>query len=122
MDATLEQETIHDAELVRRCLAGNINAFAEVVARYQSTVCSIAWNAWVCGPELEHEDVFSIVHAIADESRILSHTAIAEVGENCIVECNGLRKIGDGAREVVEHVHSGEECVRRVHRIQLVAR
>jgi RNA polymerase sigma factor (sigma-70 family) len=34
-----------DAELVRRCLAEGAGAFAEIVARYQTLICSLTYNA-----------------------------------------------------------------------------
>src|SRR5471032_2192433 len=35
----------NDAELVSASLAGNRDAFGQIVARYQSLVCSLAYNA-----------------------------------------------------------------------------
>lgn len=37
-----------DAELVRECLLGNRDAFARIVARYQSLICSLAYSATGC--------------------------------------------------------------------------
>src|SRR5882672_4679350 len=42
MPATME---LGDAELVSRSLAGNREAFAGIVARYQSLICSLAYSA-----------------------------------------------------------------------------
>ena len=35
----------NDAELVRASLAGDRDAFGQIVARYQSLVCSLAYSA-----------------------------------------------------------------------------
>lgn len=35
-----------DAELVARSLVGNSEAFGQIVARYQSLICSLAYSAW----------------------------------------------------------------------------
>lgn len=37
--------TRHDAELVSNSLAGSRDAFAQIVTRYQSLVCSLAYSA-----------------------------------------------------------------------------
>jgi RNA polymerase sigma factor (sigma-70 family) len=37
--------TCSDAELVGKSLAGNRDAFGQIVARYQSLVCSLAYSA-----------------------------------------------------------------------------
>jgi len=34
-----------DAELVKDCLTGSTSAFSEIVARYQTLVCSVTYNA-----------------------------------------------------------------------------
>jgi len=34
-----------DADLVQRSLTGGTPAFSEIVARYQTLVCSLAYNA-----------------------------------------------------------------------------
>ena len=36
---------VSDLDLVSQCLAGNRNAFAQVVARYQTLICSLAYSA-----------------------------------------------------------------------------
>src|SRR5580700_6140789 len=36
--------SLNDAELVRRSLAGSRDAFSEIVARYQSLICSLAYS------------------------------------------------------------------------------
>jgi len=38
-------EEIADAELVARCVAGDRDAFGQIVARHQTLVCSITYNA-----------------------------------------------------------------------------
>src|ERR1700730_13952844 len=37
--------TLNDADLVSESLAGNRDAFGQIVARYQSLVCSLAYSA-----------------------------------------------------------------------------
>lgn len=55
MKTLLEHEPAGDARLVELCLGGNRNAFGQIVARYQSLVCSIAYSA--CGDIGRSEDL-----------------------------------------------------------------
>ncbi len=55
MNTTLELQAPADAELVRLCLGRDRNAFAQIVTRYQSLVCTIAYN--VCGDVGRSEDL-----------------------------------------------------------------
>jgi RNA polymerase sigma factor (sigma-70 family) len=43
--SVVAQGTGNDSELVARCLAGDRTAFGEIVARYQSLICSLAYSA-----------------------------------------------------------------------------
>ena len=38
-------KAFNDAELVGKSLAGNRDAFGQIIARYQSLVCSLAYSA-----------------------------------------------------------------------------
>ena len=40
---TVNTEVFNDAELVAESLAGNRDAFGQIIARYQSLVCSLAY-------------------------------------------------------------------------------
>jgi RNA polymerase sigma factor (sigma-70 family) len=42
---TVSAETINDADLVAGSLAGNRDAFGQIIVRYQSLVCSLAYSA-----------------------------------------------------------------------------
>jgi RNA polymerase sigma factor (sigma-70 family) len=42
---TVSAEVFNDAELVAESLAGNRDAFGQIIARYQSLVCSLAYSA-----------------------------------------------------------------------------
>ena len=50
-----EPETLSDACLVERSLAGDRDAFGRIVARYQSPICALAYSA--CGNISRSEDV-----------------------------------------------------------------
>ena len=50
-----ESETLDDARLVQLCLAGQRDAFSQVVTRYQSLICSLAYSA--CGDVGRSEDL-----------------------------------------------------------------
>jgi DNA-directed RNA polymerase specialized sigma24 family protein len=41
---TVSAEVFNDAELVAESLAGNRDAFGQIIARYQSLVCSLAYS------------------------------------------------------------------------------
>src|ERR1700733_9816401 len=41
----VSQETFNDAELVGASIAGNRDAFGQIVSRYQSLICSLAYSA-----------------------------------------------------------------------------
>ena len=43
--SAMETAKHNDAELVAASLAGNRDAFGQIVARYQSLVCSLAYSA-----------------------------------------------------------------------------
>jgi DNA-directed RNA polymerase specialized sigma24 family protein len=45
MMTTAMAAAINDADLVNESLAGNHEAFGQIVARYQSLVCSLAYSA-----------------------------------------------------------------------------
>jgi RNA polymerase sigma factor (sigma-70 family) len=45
MNSTMSVAVPNDADLVRESLAGNREAFGQIVARYQSLVCSLAFSA-----------------------------------------------------------------------------
>jgi RNA polymerase sigma factor (sigma-70 family) len=51
----LEPETVSDASLVELSLAGNRDAFGRIVARYQSSICALAYSA--CGNVGRSEDI-----------------------------------------------------------------
>lgn len=55
MKTSLELESIADSGLVQLCLRGDREAFAQMVARYQSVVCAIAYSA--CGDVGRSEDL-----------------------------------------------------------------
>ena len=55
MKTHLEYESAVDPRLVELCLHGNRDAFAQIVARYQSVVCAIAYSA--CGDIGRSEDL-----------------------------------------------------------------
>ena len=55
MKPLVQHESIDDARLVERCLTGDCHAFAQVVARYQSLICGIAYSA--CGDFGRSEDL-----------------------------------------------------------------
>src|SRR5437879_3126924 len=42
---TMETAAHNDSELVGDSLNGNLNAFGQIVARYQSLICSLAYSA-----------------------------------------------------------------------------
>ncbi len=45
MNATLKTSSPNDSELITRAVAGQRDAFAQIVSRYQSLVCSLAYSA-----------------------------------------------------------------------------
>ena len=47
MKTLVDHDSTGDSQLVELCLSGNRNAFAQIVARYQSIICAIAYSA--CG-------------------------------------------------------------------------
>jgi len=53
----------HDADLVQRCLVGGAPAFAEIVARYQTLICSLTYNA--TGSLSRSEDLAQEVFVVA---------------------------------------------------------
>jgi RNA polymerase sigma factor (sigma-70 family) len=55
MKTLLELESAGDSQLVELCLRGNRNAFGQIVARYQSIICAIAYSA--CGDIGRSEDI-----------------------------------------------------------------
>jgi RNA polymerase sigma factor (sigma-70 family) len=55
MKTLVEHESASDSQLVDLCLRGNRNAFAQIVARYQSLICSIAYSD--CGDIGRSEDL-----------------------------------------------------------------
>src|SRR3982750_459503 len=57
---TLTMATFDDAELVTRSRSGDLDAFGELVARYQSLVCSLAYSATGSLPQSEDlaQDIF----------------------------------------------------------------
>jgi RNA polymerase sigma factor (sigma-70 family) len=55
MKSLTEQETLDDAQLVALCLSGRSEAFTQVVTRYQSLICGIAYSA--CGNVGGSEDL-----------------------------------------------------------------
>ncbi len=55
MRTLLESDTADDSQLVGLCLSGNRDAFAQIVVRYQSLICSIAYSA--CGDIGRSEDL-----------------------------------------------------------------
>lgn len=55
MGTILPEKTAGDAQLVELCLQGNRNAFAQIVARYQSVICGVAYSA--CGDIGRSEDL-----------------------------------------------------------------
>ena len=55
MKTVLEDAPASDSQLVESCLLGNRDAFAQIVARYQSVVCSIAYS--MCGDLGRSEDL-----------------------------------------------------------------
>ena len=50
-----EHEAASDRRLVELCLLGNRNAFAQIIARYQSVICAIAYS--MCGDIGRSEDL-----------------------------------------------------------------
>lgn len=72
MKTLLEPESIGDAELVALCLNENRHAFASVIARYQSLICAIAYNA--CGDVGRSED-------LAQETFITAWKGLRELKE-----------------------------------------
>src|SRR5512139_2059671 len=45
MNNIMENSTANDSELTSRAVEGHRDAFAQIVARYQSLVCSLAYSA-----------------------------------------------------------------------------
>lgn len=45
MTSTMTAAAVNDAELVAKSLSGNRDAFGQIVARYQSLICSLAYSA-----------------------------------------------------------------------------
>lgn len=59
-----------DAELIQRCGQGDENAYGQIVERYQSLVCSVAYNR--CGDLAQSED-------LAQDAFILAWQKLAEL-------------------------------------------
>jgi len=98
-----------DAELVRRSLAGDRDAFGQIVIRYQTLLCSLAYSA--TGSLRESED-------LAQETFVTAWRQLADLREPeklrswlCRIArnlaCDGLRR---QAREPVDHAESLEEA------------
>src|SRR5262245_9637764 len=45
MNTTMSLSTFDDAKLVQASLSGNRDAFGQIVSRYQSLICSLAYSA-----------------------------------------------------------------------------
>ena len=61
-----EPELVGDAELVTLCLNGDRDAFGQIVGRYQSLVCALAYSA--CGDRTRSEDLAQETFIAAFES------------------------------------------------------
>jgi RNA polymerase sigma factor (sigma-70 family) len=72
MKTLVEPNSAADSQLVELCLRGNRNAFAQIVARYQSIICAIAYNA--CGDIGRSED-------LAQDTFITAWRSLAQLHE-----------------------------------------
>jgi RNA polymerase sigma factor (sigma-70 family) len=61
-----------DSELIRECLSGNTDAFGQIVARYQTLVCSLAYSA--TGSTTQSED-------LAQDTFVTAWKQLAELRE-----------------------------------------
>jgi RNA polymerase sigma factor (sigma-70 family) len=62
-DVMMDAETLDDARLVELGLDGNRDAFGQLVARYQSSICALAYSA--CGDISHSEDMAQETFIIA---------------------------------------------------------
>ena len=72
-EAMLETATLDDACLVKLSLEGDRDAFGELVARYQSPVCALAYSA--CGNVSQSED-------LAQETFIIAWRKLGDLKEH----------------------------------------
>ena len=77
-----------DAELVNASLAGNREAFGQIVARYQSLVCSLAYSA--TGSLSQSED-------LAQETFFAAWKHLADLRESAAAQNRGAEDETDGA-------------------------
>jgi len=72
LDVMSNVATVQDVALVAGALAGNREAFGQLVSRYQSSVCSLAYSA--CGNISQSEDM-------AQETFIIAWRKLEELEE-----------------------------------------
>ncbi len=72
LDAMLDAEIFDDAQLVKLGLDGNCDAFGQLVARYQSPICALAYSA--CGDISHSED-------LAQETFIIAWRKLSDLKE-----------------------------------------
>src|SRR5208282_3392000 len=72
LDAMSDAKTLDDARLVKLGLDGNRDAFGQLVARYQSPICALAYSA--CGNISQSED-------LAQETFIVAWRKLSDLKE-----------------------------------------
>ena len=63
MNLAIEKEALSDASLVDLSLSGDCDAFGQIVARYQSPICALAYSA--CGSFGRSEEIAQEVFVTA---------------------------------------------------------
>ena len=95
----------NDAELVTQSLAGNRNAFGQIVVRYQTLICSLAYSA--TGSLTQSED-------LSQETFVIAWKQLSELREPGKLRswlCGIVRNLSRRALRGQEHepVHAAEQ-------------